>query len=90
MKHEKETLESVVALRNHAMAANTRAAGQPGDPAAMQALGGAETALGLGAMTKFMAVAEAYPDLKANTNMMALQEELTSTGKQGRVRPARV
>lgn len=78
MKHEKETLEAVVAMRNQAMAASQRAAANPGDPAAMQALGSAESALG-GVLTRFMAVAEAYPDLKANQNMMALQEELTST-----------
>jgi LemA protein len=78
MKHEKETLEAVVAMRNQAMAANQRAAANPGDPAAMQALGSAESALS-GVLTRFMAVAEAYPDLKANQNMMQLQEELTST-----------
>lgn len=78
MKHERETLEAVVAMRNQAMNASQRAAANPGDPAAMQALGSAETALS-GALTRFMAVAEAYPDLKANTNMLQLQEELTST-----------
>jgi LemA protein len=60
------------------MNASQRAAANPGDPAAMQALGSAESALN-GALTRFMAVAEAYPDLKANTNMLQLQEELTST-----------
>lgn len=78
MKHEKETLEAVVAMRNQAMAANQRAAANPGDPAAMKALGSAESAL-TGALTRFMAVSEAYPDLKANQNMLQLQEELTST-----------
>src|SRR5215211_2646190 len=78
MKHERETLEAVVAMRNQAMNASQRAAANPGDPAAMQALGSAESALN-GALTRFMAVAEAYPDLKANTNMLQLQEELTST-----------
>jgi Uncharacterized conserved protein len=78
MKHEKETLEAVVAMRNQAMAANQRASANPGDPAAMQALGSAESAL-TGALTRFMAVSEAYPDLKANQNMLQLQEELTST-----------
>ena len=78
MKHEKETLEAVVAMRNQAMNASQRAAANPGDPGAMQALGSAETQLS-GALTRFMAVAEAYPDLKANQNMLQLQEELTST-----------
>jgi len=78
MKHEKETLEAVVAMRNQAMAANQRASANPGDPAAMRALGSAESAL-TGALTRFMAVSEAYPDLKANQNMLQLQEELTST-----------
>ncbi|HVJ80033.1 MAG TPA: LemA family protein [Planctomycetia bacterium] len=78
MKHERETLEAVIAMRNQAYAANQKAAANPGDPSAMHALAASETALA-GAMTKFMAVAEAYPDLKANQNMMSLQEELTST-----------
>ena len=78
MKHEKETLEAVVAARSQAMNANQRAAANPGDPSAMQALGSAESAL-TGALTKFMAVSEAYPDLKANQNMLQIQEELTST-----------
>src|SRR6187401_821416 len=69
MKHERETLEAVVAMRNQAMNASQRAAANPGDPAAMQALGSAETAL-TGALTRFMAVSEAYPDLKANQNML--------------------
>jgi LemA protein len=78
MKHEKETLERVIAMRNQAMAANQRAAANPGDPAAMQALGSAEGAL-TGALSRLMVVSEAYPDLKANQNMLNLQEELTST-----------
>jgi LemA protein len=78
LKHERETLEAVVAARNTAATAARAAAGNPGDPAAMSGLASAEGALG-GVLTRFMAVAEAYPDLKANTNMMALQEELTST-----------
>src|SRR5215203_5240881 len=65
-------------MRNQAMAASQRAAANPGDPGAMQALGSAETAL-TGALTRFMVVSEAYPDLKANQNMLQLQEELTST-----------
>src|SRR5208282_3905992 len=55
-----------------------KAAANPGDPAAMKELGAAEAQLG-GALGRLIAVAEAYPDLKANQNMMALQEELTST-----------
>lgn len=78
LKHERETLEAVIAARNSAAAANQKAAANPGDPSAMKGLLGAEGAL-TGAMGKFFALAEAYPDLKANQNMMQLTEELTST-----------
>lgn len=78
MSHERETLEAVIAARNQAVTAQQRAASQPGDPSAMQALAGAETAL-TGAVGRLFALAESYPDLKANQNMLALQEELTST-----------
>jgi LemA protein len=78
MKHERETLEAVVAARNAASAAGQKAAQNPGDPQAMAALGGAEGQL-TGVLTRFMALSESYPDLKANQNMLALQEELTST-----------
>jgi LemA protein len=78
IKHERGTLEAVVAARNAASAANTRAAQNPGDAAAMKELSGAETAL-TGTLGRLFALAEAYPDLKANTTMMALMEELTST-----------
>jgi len=78
IKHERGTLEAVVAARNAASAANTRAAQSPGDAAAMKELSGAETAL-TSTLGQLFAVAEAYPDLKANTTMMALMEELTST-----------
>jgi LemA protein len=78
IKHERETLEKVVAARGAAVSAAQRAAGAPGDPAAMQALSQAEGALG-GALGRLLAVFEAYPDLKANQNMLALQEELAST-----------
>ncbi len=78
IKHERGTLEAVVAARNAASAANTRAAQSPGDAAAMKELSGAETALA-STLGRLFAVAEAYPDLKANTTMMALIEELTST-----------
>ena len=78
IKHERGTLEAVIAARNAASAANVRAAQNPGDAAAMKELSGAETAL-TGTLGRLFAVAEAYPDLKANTTMMTLMEELTST-----------
>jgi len=78
LKHERETLEAVIAARGAAQNANAAAAANPGDPSAMKGLMGAEAAL-TGAMGKFFALAEAYPDLKANQNMMQLTEELTST-----------
>ena len=78
MKHESGTLEAVVAARNMASSANTKAAQNPGDPSAMKDLSGAEAALS-GSLGRLFAVAEAYPDLKANQEMMQLMEELTST-----------
>lgn len=78
LKHESGTLEAVTAARNAAMGAGQQAAANPGDPAAMKALGSAEAGL-TGALGRLMVVAEAYPDLKANQNMMQLTEELTST-----------
>jgi len=78
LKHERETLEAVTNARNVAQGAGARAAANPGDPDAMKSLGTAEAGL-TGALSRLMVVAEAYPDLKANQNMMALQEELTST-----------
>ncbi len=78
MKHERETLEAVIAARNIAYAGLKAAAANPGDAAAVQALSGAEGQL-TGALSRLMAVAEAYPDLKANQNMMQLSEELTTT-----------
>ncbi|MBX7165715.1 MAG: LemA family protein, partial [Pirellulales bacterium] len=78
MSHERETLEAVARARAAAVSAQQAAAAKPGDPAAMQGLMGAETALN-GALGRLLAVAEAYPDLKANQNMLQLQEELTST-----------
>ena len=78
IKHERGTLEAVVAARNAASAANLRAAQSPGDTGAMRELSGAEGALA-GTLGRLFAVAEAYPDLKANTTMMSLMEELTST-----------
>ncbi len=78
MAHEKGTLEAVIQARNQAVTAEKGAASQPGDPAAMKAMIGAETAL-TGALGRMFALAEAYPDLKANQNMLSLQEELSST-----------
>ena len=78
LKHERSTLEAVIAARNVASSANTRAAANPGDPTAMRELATAEAGLG-GALSRLMVVSEAYPDLKANMNMMAVMEELTST-----------
>ena len=78
IKHERGTLEAVVNARNIAAAASARAAQVPGDAAAMKELSGAESAL-TGVLGRLFALAEAYPDLKANTTMMSLMEELTST-----------
>ncbi|MDR1648591.1 MAG: LemA family protein [Zoogloeaceae bacterium] len=77
LKHERETLEAVIAARNTAQAAAKRASDRP-DAAALRSLQGAESALE-GLLTKFFALSEAYPDLKANQNMAQLQEELAST-----------
>lgn len=78
IKHERETLEAVIAARNQAVAGLKGAQANPGDPQAMQALQGAEGML-TGAMSRFMALAEAYPDLKANSNFQQLQAELSDT-----------
>jgi LemA protein len=78
MKHERETLDAVIRARNTAMAAGKQAAENPGDPKAIQNLSTAEVALA-GSLNRFIGLSEAYPDLKANQNMLALQEELTST-----------
>ena len=78
MKHERETLESVTKARNTALSAAEAVAANPSNAAAMGDLIGAEALLG-GAMSKLMVSVEAYPDLKANGNMMSLQEELAST-----------
>jgi LemA protein len=78
LKHERETLEAVVAARTRAVDAQGAATANPGDPAAMQELGGAENML-TQTLGRLFALAEAYPDLKANQNMMQLSEELTST-----------
>lgn len=78
LKHERGTLEAVIAARNSALSANNRVSGNPGDPEAMKALSSAEGSLG-GALGRLFALTEAYPDLKANTSMNQLMEELTST-----------
>ncbi len=78
MAHEKGTLEAVIAARNQAVGGLERAAANPGDPAAMQALASAEHGLA-GALGRLFALSEAYPDLKANQNMAQLSEEITST-----------
>jgi LemA protein len=78
LKHERETLEAVIKARKQAESAAQGAAANPGTPAAMQSLGQAEGALS-GVLGRQFAPAEAYPDLKANPTMMAIQEELTST-----------
>jgi LemA protein len=78
LKHERETLEAVTAARNQAVDAARLAAAEPGNAQAMTGLSGAEGAL-TGALGRLFALVEAYPDLKANQNMMQLSEELTST-----------
>ena len=78
MKHERETLESVIQARNSAVTGLKAAAADPGDPNAMQQLAGAENQL-TQALGRLFALSEAYPDLKANQNMMQLSEELAST-----------
>jgi LemA protein len=78
MAHERDTLEAVTAARGAALSGLSAAQAKPGDPAAMQQLAQSQGALA-GALGRFTAVAEAYPDLKANQNMMQLTEELTST-----------
>ena len=78
IKHERETLEAVIQARNGAQQAAKTAAGRPEDGAAIGALGAAEGILGA-TLGRFFALAEAYPDLKANTTMQQLMEELAST-----------
>lgn len=78
LKHERETLERVISARNAASSANVRAAQMPGDMDAMKNLSGAEAALA-GSLSRLFAVAEAYPNLKADSTMNRLMEELSST-----------
>jgi LemA protein len=78
IKHEHDTLEDVTKARNIAYAASQAAAANPGDATTMKNLGSAESGLA-GTLSRLMMVSEAYPDLKANQNMLQLTEELTST-----------
>jgi LemA protein len=78
MQYEKETLEAVIKARNSAVTASQQASGDPGEPGVMKNLASAEAAL-TGALGKLFALSENYPDLKANQNMMQLQEELSTT-----------
>jgi LemA protein len=78
MKHERETLEAVTRARNAAASGLTAAVADPSNAGAITALGNAESSL-LGALGRFNIVMEAYPQLKANENMLQLSEELTST-----------
>jgi LemA protein len=78
LAHERNTLEAVIQARNAAVSGLKAAAANPGDAAAVQNLASTENAL-TGALGRLFALAEAYPDLKANRNMMQLSEELTTT-----------
>jgi LemA protein len=78
IKHERETLEAVIKARNQAVTAAGAAGANPGNPAAMQGLSQAEGQL-TGMLGRLFALSEAYPDLKANQNMLSIQEELSST-----------
>jgi len=78
MSHERETLEAVTAARNEAVAGLKVAASMPGAADAMAKLANSETALS-GALSRLNVTMEAYPDLKANQQMMQVSEELTST-----------
>jgi LemA protein len=78
IKHERGTLEAVIAARSSAQSANQRAAADPANAEAMKGLAAAEAGLS-GALGRLFALSEAYPDLKANQTMMQLSEELTST-----------
>jgi len=78
LKHERQVLEAVIKARNQASHAMEKVSADPGNPEAMQGLNGAESTLA-GTLGRLFALVEAYPDLKANQNMMQLSEELTST-----------
>lgn len=78
MQHERQTLEAVIAARNQAVTANAKASADPTNASALQQMAVAEGAL-TSTLGKLFALSEAYPDLKANENMMQLTEELTGT-----------
>ncbi|GAB4172780.1 MAG: LemA family protein [Wenzhouxiangellaceae bacterium] len=78
MAHERETLEAVIQARNAAVTGLKQASANPGDPDAMARLSQAEQGVS-GALGRLFALSEAYPDLKANQNMMQLSEEITAT-----------
>lgn len=78
MKHERETLEAVIAARNQAVSATSRAAAAPGDAGAVHQLAAAENAL-TATLGRFFALAESYPELKADQTMLQLHEEIAST-----------
>jgi len=78
LKHERETLEAVIAARNQAFQASKQASANPADSGAMNSLITAESGLS-GALSRLMVVTESYPELKANQNMLSVMEELTST-----------
>lgn len=78
MAHERETLEAVITARNAAVGGLQQAKKDPGDAQSMNNLAQAEQGLS-GALGRLFALSEAYPDLKANENMMQLSEELTTT-----------
>jgi LemA protein len=78
MKHEREALEAVIAARNQAVSANAKVRGNPDEAGAIQQMAAAESVLS-SSLGRMFALSEAYPDLKANQNMMQLTEELTST-----------
>src|SRR3954463_2136771 len=81
MQHERGTLDAVIKARGNAVSAAQAAAANPGNPGAMQGLAQAEGALG-GALGRLIAAVEQYPDLKANQNVLSLQQELSSTENQ--------
>jgi len=78
MAHERQTLEAVIAARSAAQQGLAVAKANPGDPAAMAQFAETQNQLSAG-LGRLLAVAESYPDLKANQNMMQLSEELTAT-----------
>lgn len=78
MKHERETLDAVITARNSAMSGLNAAKADPANAELIKELGSAEQGLGA-ALGRLFALAEAYPDLKANENMMQFQEELATT-----------